>query len=154
MPASSETQYSSYRRLRNDSHPGCVVCCSSNMHGFGLEFRIINDNTVEASFSCDKVFQGYPAMLHGGVVSTLLDGAMTNCLFAHGHAAVTVELNVRFRHPVDTGDPAMVRAWITSSMRPVHEMAAELIQDGRIKALAKAKFLEKGAMGWFRKAGQ
>jgi hypothetical protein len=55
---------------------------------------------------------------------------------------------------VDTGDPAMVRAWITSSTRPVHEMAAELIQDGRSKALAKAKFLEKGAMGWFRKAGQ
>ena len=48
----------------------------------------------------------------------------------------------------------MVRAWITSSTRPVHELAAELIQDGLVKATAKAKFLEKAAMGWFGKAGQ
>ena len=154
MPATTDMRHSAYRQLRSDSHPGCVVCCPSNVHGFGLEFRVANNGTIEASFSCDKVFQGYPTILHGGVVSTLLDGAMTNCLFARGHAAVTVELSVRFRHPVVTGDPALVRAWITSSTRPVHELAAELIQDGQIKATAKAKFLEKAAMGWFRKAGQ
>jgi acyl-coenzyme A thioesterase PaaI-like protein len=154
MLATTEMRYSAYRQLRNDSHPGCVVCCPSNVHGFGLEFHIVNGSSVEASFSCDKVFRGYPAMLHGGVVSTLLDGAMTNCLFAQGHIAVTVELSVRFRHPVATDNPAMVRAWITSSTRPVHDLAAELIQDGEIKATAKARFLEKVAMDCFGKAGK
>ena len=36
-------------------------------------------------FRATRFFRAIPAMLHGGVVSTLLDGAMTNCLFAHGH---------------------------------------------------------------------
>jgi acyl-coenzyme A thioesterase PaaI-like protein len=36
-------------------------------------------------------------MLHGGVISSILDGTMTNCLFAHGTVAVTAELRVRFR---------------------------------------------------------
>ncbi len=154
MPATTERRLSAYHQLRNDSHPGCVVCCPSNGHGLGLVFRVAGDGVVEASFSCDTVFQGYPATLHGGVVSTLLDGAMTNCLFAHGHAAMTVELGVRFRHPVDTDNPALVRAWITSSTRPMHELAGELIQDGQIKATAKARFLEKAAMRWFQKTGQ
>lgn len=143
-----------YRQLRKHSHPECVVCGSSNGHGLGLDFRVAGDGIVEALFACDKVFQGYPAILHGGVVCTILDGAMTNCLFARGHAAMTAELNVRFRHPVATDSPAKVRAWITSSTRPVHELAAELIQDGQVMATAKGKFLEKSAVGWFGKAGK
>jgi len=152
MLAITEKQRLAYRQLRKESHPGCVVCCPTNGQGLGLEFRIAQDGAVEASFTCDKVFQGYPATLHGGVISAMLDGAMTNCLFAHGHISMTAELNVRFRQPVATDHPAKVRAWITSSMRPVHELAAELVQDGVVKASAKAKVLEKAAMGWFGKA--
>jgi acyl-coenzyme A thioesterase PaaI-like protein len=158
MPATTDMRHSAYHRLRNDSHPDCVICGSSNGHGLGLDFHIVGNGIVgngivEASFACDKVFQGYPAVLHGGVISALLDGAMTNCLFAIGHAAMTVELNVRFRHPVATDKPATVRAWITSSTRPVHELAAELIQDGQTKATAKATFMEKTAISWLGKMG-
>lgn len=60
-------------------------------------FYLAPDGAVEASFACNKVFQGYPATLHGGIISGLLDGAMTNCLFAHGHASMTAEINIRFR---------------------------------------------------------
>ena len=122
--------------------------------GFGLECFVANNHTVEPSFACDKVFQGYPANLHDGVVSVLLDGAMTNCLFAHGHAAVTVELSIRLRRPVVAGDPATVRTWIMSSTRLTLDLAAELIQDGQIKATAKAEFLKVVAMGWLGKKGQ
>lgn len=147
-------QQSTYCQLRNDSHPNCVVCCPHNEQGLGLDFRVIGDGTVEASFGCDEVFQGYPAVLHGGMISALLDGAMTNCLFANGHIAMTAELNIRFRHPVATGNLATVRAWITSSRHPVHELAAELIQDGQLKATARAKFMAKTAMSWFGKKEQ
>jgi acyl-coenzyme A thioesterase PaaI-like protein len=147
-------RHSAYRQFRDDSRPGCVVCCPSNGHGLGLEFHVAYDGAVEASFACNRIFQGYPATLHGGVISALLDGTMTNCLFAHGHASLTVELSVGFRHPVAADHPAMVRAWITSGTRPIHELAAELIQNGRVKAAAKAKFFEKAAMGWFGKASQ
>lgn len=139
----------SLRSLRRDSHPGCFVCGPANGHGLGLEFRLGADGAVEASFACQGMFEGYPATLHGGIICALLDGAMTNCLFAHGHAGVTAELRVRFRHPVITDRPARVRAWIASSLRPLHELTAELVQAEQVMATACGKFLEKGTQSLF-----
>ncbi|HBO43227.1 MAG TPA: thioesterase [Planctomycetaceae bacterium] len=85
------------------------------------------------------------------MISALLDGAMTNCMFANGHAAVTGELLVRFRHPVLTDHPAIIRARIKSSTRPLHELTAELVQDGQVKATAQAKFLERTSVSYFGK---
>jgi uncharacterized protein (TIGR00369 family) len=122
-----------------------------NGRGLGVNFAAVSDGKVEASFTCDAAFEGYSGVLHGGVISSLLDGAMTNCLFAYGHVAVTAELKVRFRHPVATGKPAKVRAWITSATSPLFELAAELVQDEQIKAIAKGKFLKKAAFRPFNK---
>jgi acyl-coenzyme A thioesterase PaaI-like protein len=133
--------------LQRSSHAGCYVCGRANGHGLGLEFHRDERGGVEAVFACQTVFEGYPDMLHGGIICTLLDGAMTNCLFAHGVTAVTAELKVRFRHPVVTKRPARVRAWITGTLRPLHELAAELVQNNRIMATAQAKFLEKALPG-------
>jgi uncharacterized protein (TIGR00369 family) len=135
--------------LRRQSHPQCFACGSANGHGLGLKFCVAQDGSVEASFPCQPVFAGYPGMLHGGIVCTLLDGAMTNCLFAHGLAAVTVDMNVRFRHPVTVDSPAMVRAWLESGCSPVHRVAADVRQGGQVVATATARFLEKYAMSWF-----
>jgi acyl-coenzyme A thioesterase PaaI-like protein len=154
MLAITEKQWSAYRQLRNESHPGCVVCCPSNGRGLGLEFHLAHDGAVEASFACDKVFQGYPDVLHGGVVSMLLDGAMTNCLFSHNIVALTADLAVCFRNPVATTTMALVRAWITSSLSPIHELTAELVQDNEVRATATGKFLERSFAGLFRKMGK
>ncbi|MCE5266886.1 MAG: PaaI family thioesterase [Planctomycetaceae bacterium] len=137
-----------YQQLRAEHHPNCVVCSPESPNGLRLVFHIADDRSVEASFSCDQAFQGYPSTIHGGVVSAMLDGAMTNCLLAHGLVAVTFELNIRFRHPVATARPAVVRARLVASSQPIHELAAELLQDGQLKATAKAKFLERSAVAW------
>ncbi|MEN6451532.1 MAG: PaaI family thioesterase [Thermoguttaceae bacterium] len=141
--------YAEYQRFRDEQHPKCVVCSPDNPQGLGVVFHFDAEGGVEGSFACDERFQGYPATVHGGIVSALLDAAMTNCLFAHGYAAVTFELNIRFRHSVATGKPAAVRARLISSSEQIHELAAELIQDGQVKATAKAKFLERAAAGLF-----
>jgi acyl-coenzyme A thioesterase PaaI-like protein len=75
------------------------------------------------------------------MVSTLLDAAMTNCLFAHGFAAVTAELTVRFLRPVAAHRPVTVNAWIEKSWRRLHLLAAELRQEGELMATATAKFV-------------
>lgn len=137
--------------LRKQSHPECFVCAQANGHGLGLKFHAARNGAVEASFPCQPVFAGYPGMLHGGVVCTLLDGAMTNCLFAHGLAAVTVDMNVRFRHPVAVSRLATVRAWFESEGSPVHRLAAEVLQDGQVVATATARFVEKRMMSWFKR---
>jgi uncharacterized protein (TIGR00369 family) len=83
-------------------------------------------------------------VLHGGVIASLVDGAMTNCLFAHGLSGVTAELNVRFRHPVRTGKVASVRAWIDQSLARLHYLQAEVTQDGQSMVTASGKFFDRG----------
>jgi acyl-coenzyme A thioesterase PaaI-like protein len=82
-------------------------------------------------------------MLHGGVITSLLDGAMTNYMFAHGIPAITAELTVRFRHPVVTNQVAIVRARIERSSPPLHLLKAEVVQGEQLKATASGKFMEQ-----------
>lgn len=123
------------------SHENCVVCSSSNEHGLHLRFSNLPDGSVETVFDCGQEFEGYHNVLHGGISSTLLDGAMTNCMFAHAIHAVTAELNVRFHHPVACCHPALIRAWITRSTAKLHLLQAEISQKGRIVATATGKFV-------------
>jgi acyl-coenzyme A thioesterase PaaI-like protein len=97
---------------------------------------------VAAVFDCRESVEGYEGLVHGGVITMLLDGAMAHCLFRLGHIAHTGELTVRFRHPVVVGREARVRAWQERSRGRLHVLAADLWQDGRVKAVATAKFLE------------
>ena len=128
--------------LRRQLHHRCIVCGSSNGLGLQLDFVAQPDGSVSAPLGCPGFLEGYPDTLHGGIIAAVLDGAMTNCLFAHGRVAVTGELSVRFRHPVVTNRPATVRAWIEDSFPILHLMAAELRQDDQVMARATGKFME------------
>ena len=125
------------------AHANCVICSPSNDRGLALEFALSGDGAVEAVFDCDKAFEGYVNMLHGGVISSLLDGAMTSCMFAHGCSAVTAELNVRFRHPVVVSQAATVRAWATRFAPPLYVVKGEVLQNGQVKATATGKFMDQ-----------
>ncbi len=131
--------------LRQEAHPNCVVCGPRSEPGLRLDFSTLQDGSVQTYFECESTYEGFPGMLHGGVISCLLDGAMTNCLFAHGHKGITGELKVRFRYPVVTGQRAIVRAWIDGSSPPFHVLKAELLQDQQVKARATGKFVERAA---------
>lgn len=131
------------RQTRAQAHSNCVVCSPANSRSLCAKFTASDDGGVQACFGCDKAFEGYAGMLHGGVIASLLDGAMTNCMFAHGIPAITAELNVRFRHPVIISQLATVRAWIERSSPPLHLLRAEVVQDEQLKATALGKFMEK-----------
>jgi acyl-coenzyme A thioesterase PaaI-like protein len=123
-------------------HSRCVACGRKNRSGLGLHFEVNADRQVEATFPCPDCFEGYPHSLHGGFVAVLLDSAMTNCLFAHGLVGMTGHLDVRFRHVVDIGKSARVRAWLECSSHRLHIFRACLEQDDKIKATASGRFLE------------
>ena len=82
-------------------------------------------------------------MLHGGVLCAILDGAMTNCLFAHGCIAVTADFHVRFRHPVSTDQTASVQAWVSRSTSCLYELHAEIVQNNQVKTTATGKFMRQ-----------
>jgi len=129
------------RALREVAHPRCIACSPRAAPGLKLEFHELPDGAVVCQFTGDSFCEGYPGRLHGGVVSTIIDAAMTNCLFAHGYQAVTAELAVRFVKPALIGRPTSTRARIAKDMHPLYLMEAELTQDGLTRATATAKFI-------------
>jgi len=128
---------------RSHVHPKCVVCSRTNAKGLQVSFEVRKDGSVQADFPCDEAYEGYPGVLHGGVIASILDGAMGHCIFARGQAAVTVEMTTRFRHPVITGRQATVSARIVRISYPLYVLEAEVVQEGEIKATAQGKFYEQ-----------
>ena len=129
--------------LREQYHKSCPVCGTRNPNGLRVAFAVCADGAVEAEVICGNDKEGYDGHLHGGIIASLLDGAMTNCLFSHGIPAVTGELLVRMVHPLQTGTKIVVRAWLDCKLSPIYLMKAELRQDGRLAAKSRAKFMQK-----------
>ena len=122
-------------------HANCVICSPSNERGLGLAFEAIADGCVQAALCCANHLEGYRGYLHGGIIASLLDEAMTNCLLLHGRMGVTAELNVRFLGPVAVGGEVTVRAFIEEDHHPLFRLKADLLQEGEIKASARGKFV-------------
>ena len=127
--------------LRSRQHPACFVCSPGRSHGLGLQFRLQPDGSVADNYTFGPDLEGYPGVVHGGIVAATLDGAMTNWLFLHNHSAVTAELKVRYLLPVASGVPALIQARWTEGSGVLFVMTAELLQGGRKMAAATAKFI-------------
>ena len=127
---------------RSRWHPHCWVCAPGNERGLAVEFHEDATGAVEGTFPCDEVFTGYPGFLHGGMISVLLDGAMTNCLMARGTPGLTARLEVRFLKPVAVDQPVTVRGWWEKSRGHLHILGADLRQDGVVLATAVSRFMD------------
>jgi uncharacterized protein (TIGR00369 family) len=123
------------------SHAWCFVCSADNPHGLNVDFEAQLDGSVQAEFPCDRRYQGYSGVLHGGVIAALLDGAMAHCLLARGVEGVTVRLIVEFRRPVRVQRPATVRARVSYDSPPLYRVEAEVAQQGEIQARAVGTFM-------------
>ena len=105
------------------------------------------DGTVRATFQADSRLQGYDGILHGGVISALLDAAMTHCLWHHGVEAVTGDLRGSFVASIPCDARVEMRAWIASQLPPLYRMKSEIRCGGEIAARADAKFMQRGENG-------
>lgn len=143
MSVTTESPTAALQAFRRRAHGNCIVCGPDNDRGLKVRFVFVGDGSVEASFDCDGIFEGYPRKLHGGVISSLMDGAMVHAMFAREIPAITAEMTVRFRHPVATDTPAIIRARVGKSRPPLHFVEAELIQDGVTKVTARGKFVHE-----------
>lgn len=125
-----------------NGHVNCLVCGARNPWSLRLGFRVGEPGTVRARFQAHPGLQGYEGILHGGVISGLLDAAMTHCLFHHGVRAVTADLHVRFLRPVPCEALLYVKAWLVSLRPPLYRVAAEIVHEQEVMATAEAKFMQ------------
>lgn len=126
-----------------DSHSGCLLCGKMNPWSLGLCFESTGENVVETVVQLNRRLQGYNGILHGGVIGSLLDAAMTHCLFHAGIEAVTGDLHVRFVRPVPCDTKVTVRSWVLCSFPPLYSARAELLFEGHVMAWGEGKFARR-----------
>ena len=128
--------------MRARHHETCAVCGAHNENGLRLEFEVCEDGAVEATMVCGEEREGYTGLVHGGIIASLLDGAMTNCLFSHGIVAVTGDFRLKIACAVSSGTPIAVRARLEEDLSPVYVLSGELRQKGQVVARATGKFMD------------
>lgn len=133
-----------HARTQSAQHDGCLVCGAGNPAGLQLRFAPADGGGVAARFTATTSQAGYPGLVHGGLICALVDGAMTNCLFARGVTAVTAELTVRYLEGVPVGRELEVGAECLRARGHLFVLQAEVRLDGRVVVRATGKFIDKG----------
>ncbi|MGQ9732621.1 MAG: PaaI family thioesterase [Candidatus Zipacnadales bacterium] len=119
----------------------CFACGQDNPKGLHLTFRFEGEEYV-CHFVPAREYQGWTDIVHGGIVSTVLDEVQTRLLWERGIRAMTAELTVRLKRPVPVGEPVTARARLVSARKRLYETEAELLlADGSVAATSTGKFL-------------
>lgn len=121
----------------------CFVCGTGNNSGLKLDFQYDEENDrVIAETSFPNHFQGWMGVLHGGIVSTVLDEVMVKAAGQKGFRTVTAELNVRFKKPAKLENSFLIWGKVTGSRGRVVTCEASIQdQNGTIAATAAGKFM-------------
>lgn len=125
--------------LKNEGY--CFACGEHNPLGLHLNFEKIEDKLV-ATKSVAREYQGYEGIVHGGIVTTMLDEAMSQFIQKFfGEQALTGSLEIRYRHPTPTNQDLKISAWQESQRRNIVAMKSAIeTADGTVTAEASAKF--------------
>ncbi|MDU4960988.1 MAG: PaaI family thioesterase [Sporomusaceae bacterium] len=122
----------------SEQNTWCFACGKNNPIGLHLNFREENETYV-STFTPGPEHQSYDGVLHGGLVSTLLDEVMGGYLYSKGQKAVTAKLEVRFRAPTPIGRELTIRGKINGKKGSMYDMAATIsLTDGTVTAEGKA----------------
>ena len=88
----------------NSNH--CFVCGRNNPYGLHLKFYESSPGEVTVEYIVPEQFQGYPGVVHGGVVAAILDEVTGRTQMGGDppRFMFTARLDIRYRKNVPTGN--------------------------------------------------
>ena len=126
--------------LLDDRH--CFVCGEKNPYGLRLKFELEGE-VLKTKFKPDKKYQGYTDIVHGGVISMVLDEMMGNLAWRLGIPAVTAEISIRFKQPVYVGEELEFTSRIVKRQGRLLLIEAQAQKaDGALVATASGKCMK------------
>jgi acyl-coenzyme A thioesterase PaaI-like protein len=139
----------------------CFVCGLSNPFGLKLRFYETGPGEVCAECTLDEQYQGYPGVVHGGIVAAMLDEAAGRSHMGGDppRFMYTARLEIRYRKNVPIGKPIrLVGRAGDSKRRTAASSSAIYDQNGTLLAEADAlmvnipqaavKDVDLEALGW------
>jgi uncharacterized protein (TIGR00369 family) len=141
---------------RQPNSRNCFVCGIANPIGLRLRFTDDGEHTAHAEFVVPEDYNGYPGVVHGGIVAAILDEVAGRAMLARGaeelrNLFVTMKLDVRYRRPTPTGTPLTAIGWMVQEGEGRARVRGEIrLPDGTVTAEAEclmarppAEFVER-----------
>jgi len=105
-----QTSQSNLTNNRQPNSRHCFVCGLQNPFGLQLRFEVTAPGEVEARYTVSERYQGFPGVVHGGIVAAMLDEVA-----ARAHIGIdpprfmyTARMEIRYRQNVPVGKPLRV----------------------------------------------
>ncbi len=139
----------------------CFVCGVENRFGLHMKFYEPEPGVVETTYTVAEHFQGYPGVVHGGILASMMDEVMGRVFMGDNppRFMVTAELKIRYRRPVPTNQPLTLRGKaihdhgrIARAEGTIHSADGTLLVEGEIVVANIPPELNKAqdyaALGW------
>jgi len=108
----------------------CFGCGQDNPIGLKLNFKW-DGKTARTEFTPGKLYQGWSGLLHGGIITCILDEAMGYAAIFEGMNCVTAKMQVKLIRPALIDEPLIITSSITRNTRRLVETKANIsLKDG------------------------
>ncbi|HLH05992.1 MAG TPA: PaaI family thioesterase [Terriglobales bacterium] len=122
-------------------NPRCMVCGAENPHGLRIRFSSDKEG-ASAEWSPQRDCESFTGVIHGGIVATVMDEAMSKAIIARDWEAMTVDLHTRFHHRLKAGHRVHICGWVVERRkRKILAEASIRNSNGREEAHAWGTFL-------------
>jgi acyl-coenzyme A thioesterase PaaI-like protein len=128
-------------KIKQPNSRHCFVCGLENPVGLHLHLYEVEPGVVETSYTAPDHFQGYPGVLHGGIVATLLDEVSGRTHMGSDplqpRFMFTAKMEVRYRKNVPVGQPLRIVGRAGASKGRMAEAWAGIYDAGTDELLAE-----------------
>lgn len=128
--------------MEEKAYRQCFVCGQENPIGLHLTYEF-DDREARAVIALDDDYGGYPGVVHGGIVTALLDEIMAKTVENLGIWAVTASIEVHFRRATPVHTPLILTGKLVKGKTRMFRTEAKLtLEDGTTLAEATAVFVK------------
>ncbi|MBU1107204.1 MAG: radical SAM protein [Candidatus Riflebacteria bacterium] len=124
----------------------CFVCGPRNNNGLHIPMKkSVEGHTCTFTWTPGPAYQGYAGIVHGGILTTLLDESMAYAVMGAELKilAVTADMRVRFLRPAPVGVPLKFVATLVGQRKNLHfARASVILPEGTVLAEAEGRFAE------------
>jgi uncharacterized protein (TIGR00369 family) len=123
---SGRAAWLSYQDFRIRPHH-CFACGELNEIGLHLALKF-EPRRCYVDLTIPDRFEGWEGLIHGGIVTTILDEVMAWALIEQDSWGVTARMNVQFHRPVLVGQTIRAEGWIVESKRRIQRTAGRIVE--------------------------
>ncbi len=132
-------------RIKQPNSKNCFACGLENEHGLGVQFYEINGDELVAEYIVPEQFEGFPGIVHGGIIASMLDEMLSRAAMIGepDRFWMTAKMELRYRASVLTGQPITLRAVIEKRRGRISFTKAELrLADGTLAVEANGMMVD------------